>query len=161
MADKTPANSDMHACRWTVITLLWIIKSLAFFLTEALILCSFFHNQPSINGLPVINVPLFLFIPQFWCGLPGVNRCVDKAKYLTECNCSNQNGTYCASNKSCVPLISYNESACWENASCLTGKCSISAIFSGLTFTFISAGGLLFMLYLTQPIDSTKFSNHI
>lgn len=149
MADKTPANSDMHACRWTVITLLWIIKSLAFFLTEALILCSFFHNQPSINGLPVINVPLFLFIPQFWCGLPGVNRCVDKAKYLTECNCSNQNGTYCASNKSCVPLISYNESACWENASCLTGKCSISAIFSGLTFTFISAGGLLFMLYLT------------
>lgn len=149
MADKTPANSDMHACRWTVITLLWIIKSLAFFLTEALILCSFFHNQPSINGLPVINVPLFLFIPQFWCGLPGVNRCVDKAKYLTECNCSNQNGTYCASNKSCVPLISYNESACWENASCLTGKCSISAIFSGLTFTFISAEGLLFMLYLT------------
>ena len=149
MADKTPANSDMHACRWTVITLLWIIKSLAFFLTEALILCSFFHNQPSINGLPVINVPLFLFIPQFWCGLPGVNRCVDKANNLTECNCSNQNGRYCPSNKSCVPLISYNESACWENASCLTGKCSISAIFSGLTFTFISAGGLLFMLYLT------------
>lgn len=138
MADKTPANSDMHACRWTVITPLWIINSLTFFLTEALILCSFFHNQPSINGLPVtwiINVPLFLFIPQFWCGLPGVNSCVDKANKLTECNCSNQNGTYCPSNKSCVPLDSYNESACWENASCPTGKCSISAIFSGLTFT--------------------------
>ena len=152
MADKTSANSDMHACQWTVITPLSIISSLTFFLTEALVLRFFFHSQPSINDLPVtkiINVPLFLFIPQFWCGLPGVNRCVDKANNLTECNCSNQNGTYCPSNKSCVPLISYNESACWENASCPTGKCSISAIFSGLTFTFISAGGLLFKLYLT------------
>lgn len=53
MADKTSANSDMHACQWTVITPLSIINSLTFFLTETLILRFFFHSQPSINGLPV------------------------------------------------------------------------------------------------------------
>lgn len=141
----------MHACQWTVITPLSIISSLTFFLTEALVLRFFFHSQPSINDLPVtkiINVPLFLFIPQFWCGLPNVKRCVDN---LTECNCADQNERYCPSNNSCVLLDSYNASVCRENASCTYGKCSISAIFSGLTFTF--------MLYSTQAIDWTKFSN--
>lgn len=144
----------MHACQWTVITPLSIINSLTFFLTEALILRFFFHSQPSINGLPVtqiINVPLFLFIPQFLCELPDVNRCVDKANNLTECNCTYQNQSYCPSSNSCIPLDNYNASVCWENASCTFGKCSISAIFSGLTFTF--------MLYSTQAIDWTKFSN--
>lgn len=140
MADKTSANSDMHACQWTVITPLSTINSLTFFLTESLILRFFFHSQPSINDLPVtkiINVPLFLFIPQFWCGLPNVKRCVDKANNLTECNCTDQNERYCPSNNSCVLLDSYNAGVCWENASCTFGKCSISAIFSGLTFTFM------------------------
>lgn len=70
---------------------------------------------------------------QFWCGLPNVKRCVDKANNLTECNCTDQNERYCPSNNSCVPLDSNNAGVCWENASCTFATTKSMTTVSSLT----------------------------